>query len=110
MPPLRSSFYLSSLEGLVLAQQCSIMLRPHGVPGNRLSQQLWLATQSLDRDNLFTSAPRLRTQLVQLQTTISEQMNKPVFLLKPLGSALRKSTTAEEACHLHPEAFPQAAS
>ena len=51
------------------------------------------ATQSPDTDNLFTSTPRLRAQLVQLQTTLSQQINEPAFLLEPLDSALRKSTT-----------------
>ena len=44
-----------------------------------------------DTDNLFTSAPRLRAQLVQLQTTLSQHVNNLAFLLKPLGSALRQS-------------------
>ena len=39
----------------------------------------------------FLQAPRLRAQLVQLQTTLSQQMNKPA--LKPLGSALRQNAT-----------------
>ena len=45
------------------------------------------ATQSPDTDTLFTSTPQLRAQLVQLQTTLSQQMNKP------LGPALRTNTT-----------------
>ena len=48
--------------------------------------------------------------LFNCKPTLSQQMNKPAFLLQPLGSALRKKHHAEEACHLHPEAFPQAAS
>ena len=46
-------------------------------------------TQSPDTDSLFSATPRLRSQLAQLQTTLSQQMNKPTFLLKPLGVALR---------------------
>ena len=40
-----------------------------------------------------TTTPRLRAQLAQLQTSLSQQMNKPTFLLKPLGAALRLKTT-----------------
>ena len=47
-------------------------------------------TQSPDTDTLFNTAPRLRAQLVQLQTTCSPQMKKPAFFLKPLGAALRQ--------------------
>ena len=50
---------------------------------------LMATTQSPDTDSLFSSTPQLRAQLVQLQTTFSQQMNKPTFLLKPLGVALR---------------------
>ena len=50
-------------------------------------------TQSPDTDSLFRSTPILRAQLTQLQSTISQQMNKPTFLLKPLGAALRLQTT-----------------
>ena len=44
-----------------------------------------------DTDTLFNSGPGLRAQLVQLQTTLSQQMDKPALLLKP--PALRKNTT-----------------
>ena len=53
-------------------------------------------TQSQDTDTLFNTAPQLRAQLVQLQTTLSLQMNKPALLLKPLGSALRQKTTQKK--------------
>ena len=64
------------------------------------------ATQSPDTDTLFTSTPRLRAQLVQPQITLSQQMNKPALLLKPLGPALRTSTTKKRLVtsiqkHLH---------
>ena len=48
------------------------------------------ATQSPKTENLFTSAPRLRAQRMQLQTGFSQQMNKLAFLLEPLGSALKQ--------------------
>ena len=51
------------------------------------------ATQSPDTDTLFTPTPQLRAQLVQLQTTLLQQVNKPALLLKPLGPALRTNTT-----------------
>ena len=57
---------------------------------------LMATTQSLDKDSLFNSTPRLRGQLAQLQTTLSQQMNKPTFLLKPLGAALRLKTTQKK--------------
>ena len=53
-------------------------------------------TQSPDTDSLFSSTPQLRAQLAQLQTTLSQQMNKPTFLLKPLGAALRQKNTQKK--------------
>ena len=53
-------------------------------------------TQSPDTDSLFRSTTLLRAQLTQLQSTISQQMNKPTFLLKPLGAALRLQTTQKK--------------
>ena len=57
---------------------------------------LMATTQSPDTDSLFSSTPQLRAQLAQLQTTLSQQMNKPTFLLKPLGAALRLKTTQKK--------------
>ena len=53
-------------------------------------------TQSPDTDSLFSSTPQLRAQLAQLQTTLSQQMNKPTFQLKPLGAALRLKSTQKK--------------
>ena len=53
-------------------------------------------THSPDTDSLFSSTPQLRAQLAQLQTTLSQQMNKPTFQLKPLGAALRLQTTQKK--------------
>ena len=53
-------------------------------------------TQSPDTDSLFSSTPRLRAQLAQLQTTLSLQMNKPTFQLNPLGAVLRQKTTQKK--------------
>ena len=53
-------------------------------------------TQSPDTDSLFSSTPRLRAQLAQLQTTLSLQMNKPTFQLKPFGAAFRLKTTQKK--------------
>ena len=53
-------------------------------------------TQSPDTDSLFSSTPQLRAQLAQVQSTLSQQMNKPTFLLKPLGAALRLKTTQKK--------------
>ena len=57
---------------------------------------LMTTTQSPDTDSLFRSTPRLRAQLAQLQTTLSPQMNKLAFQLKPLGAALRLQTTQKK--------------
>ena len=46
--------------------------------------------------SVSVSAPQLRAQLVQLQTTLSLQMNKPAFLLKALDSALRQKATQKK--------------
>ena len=45
---------------------------------------------------LFSATPRPRSQQAQLQTTLSIQMNKPAFQLKPLGAALRLQTTQKK--------------
>ena len=57
---------------------------------------LMATTQSPDTDSLFSSTPQLRAQLAQLQTTLSQQMNKPTFQLKPLGAALRLKSTQKK--------------
>ena len=57
---------------------------------------LMATTQSPDTDSLFSSTPLLRAQLAQLQSTFSQQMNKPTFQLKPLGAALRLQTTQKK--------------
>lgn len=53
-------------------------------------------TRSPDTDSLFHPTPILREQLTLLQTTISQQMNKPTFIHKPLGAALRLQTTQKK--------------
>ena len=53
-------------------------------------------TQSPDTDSLFSSTPQLRAQLAQLRSTLSQQMNKPTFQLKPLGAALRLKTSQKK--------------
>ena len=50
-----------------------------------VTRTLMATTQSRDTDTHFNTAPKLRAHLVQLQTALSLQMNKPAFLLKPLG-------------------------
>ena len=64
-------------------------------------------TQSPDTDSLFRSTPLLRAQLTQLQSTISQQMNKPTFQLKPLGAALRLQTTQKKQVSHYPKEHPQ---
>ena len=54
------------------------------------------STTQSDTDLLFRSTPLLRAQLTQLQSTISQQMNKPSFQLKPLGAAVRLQTTQKK--------------
>ena len=49
-----------------------------------------------DTDTPFNTAPQLRAQLVQLQNTLSLLMNKPAFLLQPLGSAHRQKATQKK--------------
>ena len=56
---------------------------------------LMTTTQSPDTDSLFRST-LLRAQLTQLQSTFSQQMNKPTLQLKPLGAALRLQTTQKK--------------
>ena len=57
---------------------------------------LMATTQSPDTDSLFSSTPLLRAQLTQLQSTLSQQMNKPTFQLKHLGAALRLQTAQKK--------------
>ena len=57
---------------------------------------LMATTQSPDKDSLFSSTPLLLAQLAQLQSTLSQQINKPTFPLKPLGAALRLQTTQKK--------------
>ena len=57
---------------------------------------LMATTQSRDTDSLFSATPRLRSQLAQLRTILSVQMNKPAFQLKPLGAAFRPQTTQKK--------------
>ena len=80
----------------MLAQLCSDMLQHHGVPGNRSFQQSWQPLSHLTRTPFSPKAPRLRAQLVQLQTTFSLQMNKPALLLMPLDAALRQNATQKK--------------
>ena len=61
-----------------------------------VSPTLMATTRSPDTDTFFNTAPRLRAHLVQLQTTLSLQMNKPAFLLKPLGAAIRQKATQKK--------------
>ena len=53
-------------------------------------------TQCPDTDSLFSSTPLLRAQLAQLQSTLSQQMNKHTFQLKTLGAVLRLQTTQKK--------------
>ena len=55
-----------------------------------------IAHLSVKVKSLFSSTPRLRSRLAQLQTTLSLHMNKPTFQLKPLGPALRLKTTQKK--------------
>ena len=57
---------------------------------------LMATTQSPDTDSLFSETQQLRARLAQLQSTLSQQMNKPTFQLKPLGAALRLQTTQKK--------------
>ena len=57
---------------------------------------LTATTQSPDTDSLFSSTPLRCSTGTQLQTTLSQQTNKPTFLLKPLGVALRLKTTQKK--------------
>ena len=57
---------------------------------------LMATTPPPDTDSLCSSTPLLRAQLTQLQSTLSQQMNKPTFQLQPLGAALRLQTTQKK--------------
>ena len=57
---------------------------------------LMATAQSPDTDSLFSSTLLPRAQLAQLQSTLSQQMNKPTFQLKPLGAAVHLQTTQKK--------------
>ena len=64
---------------------------------------LMATTQSPDTDSLslFSSTPRLRAQLAQLQTTLSQQMSKPTFQLKTTWSSPPSKNQSKEASLHH---------
>ena len=94
---LRCSFYLSSLqEGLGVGSAVQRRAAAPWRAWQSVIATMMAAAQSPDTDTLFISAPRLRAQLVQLQTTLSQQMNKPALLIKPLGAALRQNATRKK--------------
>ena len=91
--PLRCFFLPLKLGGLGVG---SAVQRHAAAPWRAwqsIIPTLMATTQSPDTDSLFSSTPLLRAQLAQLQSTLSQQMNKPTFQLKPLGAALRLQTT-----------------
>ena len=57
---------------------------------------LMATTRPPDAGSLLNAAPRLRAQLVQLQTTLSLEMSKPAFFLKPLGAVLRQKLLTQK--------------
>ena len=94
--PLRYSFYLSSLVGFGVG---SAVQRHAAAPWRAwqaIIPTLMATTQSPDTDSLFSSTPLPRAQVTQVQSTLSQQMNKPSFQLKPLGAALRRQTTQKK--------------
>ena len=84
---VRRAWYHSSFEETLIDKF---------LPSGHVIPSLMSTTQSPDTDSLFSSTPLLRAQLAQLQSTLSQQMNKPSFQLKPLGAALRLKTTQKK--------------
>ena len=64
---------------------------------------LMTTTQSPDTDSLFRSTPLLRAQLTQLQSTLSQQMNKPSF---QRSSSTPPNHPKETSLH-YPKEHPQ---
>ena len=96
MSPLRCFFLPLELGGLGVG---SAVQRHAAAPWRAwqsIIPTLKATTRSPDTDSLFNAAPRLRAQQAKLQTTLSLQMNKPAFQLKPLGAALRLKTTQKK--------------
>ena len=101
--PLHCSFYPLKLGGFGVG---SAVQRHAAAPWRAwqsIIPTLTAAPQSPDTDTLFNAAPRLRAQQARLQTTLSLQMNKPVFLLKPLGAlkATQKKQVSTVQRNLH---------
>ena len=63
--------------------------------------------QAPDIDTFLNSTPQLRTQFVQLQTAISQQMNKPALPPQTTWSCSSPEGNSEKAGHHHPRTFPQ---
>ena len=86
-------FLLSNLEDVVWALPFRGM-QVHA--WQSVIPTLMATTRSPDTDSLFNAAPRLRAQLAQLQNALPLQKDKPTFLLKPLGAALRQKATQKK--------------
>ena len=97
VPPCATRCHLSvvfflplELGGLGVGSAVQRHAAARGARGSQPFPTLMATTRSPDTDSLFNAAPRIRAQQAQLQTTLSPQMNKPAFQLKPLG-ALKRS-------------------
>ena len=106
--PLRCFFLPLKLGGLGVGSAVQRHVAAPWRAWQSIIPTLMATTQSSDTDTLFNAAPRLRAQLTQLQTTLSLHMNKPDFLLKPLGAALRLKNHSKETSLHHPKKPPQA--
>ena len=90
MSPLHYSFYPS--VGCAVQRHAAAPWRAW----QSVIPTLMATTQPPDTDTLFSAAPRLGAQLAQPQATLSLHMNKPAFLLKPLGAARRLKTAQKK--------------
>ena len=68
---------------------------------------LMSTTQSPDTNSLFRSTPLPRAQLTQLQSTLSQQMNKPSFQLQTTRSSSSPPNHPKETSLHHPKEHPQ---
>ena len=77
-------------EDLVWALLSSGTRLHRGALGNRSFLHLWRQPRHQTQTPFSTRHMDFEPNLFQLQTTLSLQMNKPAFLLKPLDAAVSK--------------------
>ena len=99
---IASPLFFLPLKLCGLGVGSAVQLLPPRRAWQSIIPTLMATTQSPDTDSLFNSTPLQRAQLTQLQSTLSQQMNKPT-----LSSSSPPNHPKERSLH-HPKEDPQA--